>query len=422
MKVSPARAAAFDILFRIETERAFSSTLLPTYEEKLSPADRGLTHDIVLGVLRRAIYLDRLIDVFANGKKLDTEVRIALRMGLYQLYFLERIPAYSAISESVELVRHAKKSSAAGFVNAILRRATRGRPELKFSDEIDRISVGTSHPRWLVERLAEQFDLERAASIAQANNEIPRVAFRVINGGEGEWTTSNLVDGTYVVNRIDDRLRELQSQNTIYFQEEGSQMIAAAVDVPNGGSFLDVCAAPGGKTGMIELRNSHAKFVVAGDLHTKRVEFLKENCQKQGATSVNIVQYDATKELPFADESFDSILLDAPCSGTGTIRHNPEIRYFLQPDDIAELSHKQQLMLQNASKLVKKGGTLVYSTCSLEPEENEVVVNEFLAQNAEFEKLSPNVPERFITTDGFARTWPDRDSIDGFFVAVVRLL
>ena len=159
-----------------------------------------------------------------------------------------------------------------------------------------------------------------------------------------------------------------------------------------------------------------AKFF-AGDLHFSRLKFLKENCLRQNIDFVNIVNYDAENSLPFADGSFDAVLIDAPCSGTGTIRHNPEIRYFLEPKDFEELSGKQLRILENASKLVKRGGTLIYSTCSLEPEENESVIENFLKTGNEFEKTAPNVPAQFLTGRGFARTFPSSDNMDGFFIS-----
>ncbi|MBC7900763.1 MAG: 16S rRNA (cytosine(967)-C(5))-methyltransferase RsmB, partial [Saprospiraceae bacterium] len=179
MKISPARIAAFAILLKIEKEKAFSSVLLPQYESDLLPPDRGLCHALTLGILRKQIFLDRLIDQFAKGKKLDPAVRIALRIGLFQLLFLDKVPDYSAINESVNLVQYAKKTSAKGFVNAILRRVTRETIDLAFADDVDRIAVTTSHPRWLVEKWAGQFGVDEAENIAAANNEIPRIAFRI---------------------------------------------------------------------------------------------------------------------------------------------------------------------------------------------------------------------------------------------------
>ncbi len=425
MNISPARSAAFEILLRIESERAFSSVLLPLYEARLSKADRSLCHEISLGTLRRQIYFDRVIAALAGKRKLDAEVRIALRLGLYQLLCLERVPAYSAIDESVNLVKQAKKRSASGFVNAILRQASREVPALKYSDELDRLSVETSHPLWLIEKWAADLGTDSAAALAHANNDIPRSAFRLIGrpGDDAPDVTayaaaSAFVENCYLPDRTHAELLELAELGKIYFQDEASQMAAHAVVVPAGGRFLDVCAAPGGKTGLIARRYaSEAGLVAAGDLYLTRVEMLRENCNRQGAAGVAVVQYDAESSLPFADAAFDSVLVDAPCSGTGTIRHNPEIRYFLDPRDLEQLPLKQLSILTNASKIVKSGGSLVYSTCSIESEENEVVCEQFLSSNDDFQLAVPQMPAQLITGSGFARTWPDRDGMDGFFVA-----
>jgi 16S rRNA (cytosine967-C5)-methyltransferase len=374
MSVSPARAASFDILLRIERERAFSSVLLPLYAERLSPADRSLCHELVLGTLRRQIKLDRILDALASGKKLDVEVRIALRLGLYQLLFLTKVPPRAAINESVELVKKARKRSASGFANAILRRASRENIEIPYADDIDRISVEASHPRWLIERWAAQLGFEDAEKLAASNNNPAKIAFRVIGDPSdkvseliGPATASDTVDGCFLLDRSTPLLRELSTRNQVYLQDEASQMVALAVHVPSGGRFLDVCAAPGGKTGLVAKHRSPS-LSVAGDLYQQRVELLRDNMRKLGV-DVKIVRYNAETTLPFERETFDAILVDAPCSGTGTIRHNPEIRYFLGPSDIEELSFKQRRILGEASKAVKKGGVLVYSTCSLEPEE-----------------------------------------------------
>lgn len=420
MKISPARVAAFDILKRIETERAFSSVLLPEYEASLSPKDRSLCHQLTLGVLRKQIYLDRIIDHFAGGKKIDVAVRVILRLGLFQLNFLDKVPDHSAVDESVNLVQQAKKSSAKGFVNAILRRSLREPFLSEYSDDIDRLSVETSHPRWLIEKWIAQFGAENAGAIAAANNQQPKMAFRLTakspQGLKFEGVQrSEIVESAFVVNRLTPEIADAAARGDIYFQDEGSQLVAQAVELPDGASFLDVCSAPGSKVSQIATRAKD--LIVAGDLYEKRVRFLKENCANQGADNVRIVQYDAEFALPFADESFDVVLVDAPCSGTGTIRHNPEIRYALAPGDFDELSRKQRRIMANASKLVKKGGSLIYSTCSLEIEENEAVAEDVLSGNGDFEKVRPSVPERFLRNDRYARTMPHRDEVDGFFIA-----
>lgn len=411
MPVSPARAAAYEILLRVERDQAFSSALLPRYESELGEKDAGLCHQIVLGVLRRKLYLDKRIREHAGPKKIDLEVLTALRIGAYQLLELDRIPDHSAVNESVSLVQRARKTSAKGFVNAILRRIASETNEHDTGDDL-------SHPEWLLERWTMQFGREHAVAIAASNNRPSRIAYRLTakETEDVDGLPSNIVDGAFVADRLSAPLRELADHGKIYFQDEASQMVAGLVTIPDGGRFLDVCASPGGKTSLIALKNPRAS-VIAGDLYHSRVEFLRSNCERQGISSVQVAQYDAATSLPFAEESFDAILVDAPCSGTGTIGSNPEIRYFLRPEDIEELSGKQRSILRNASKLVKSGGRLYYSTCSLEREENEEVVAAFLAEANDFGVVSEAIDRRFQTPEGFGRTFPDRDGTDGFFFA-----
>jgi 16S rRNA (cytosine967-C5)-methyltransferase len=423
LKISPARLAAFDVLIKIERNLAFSAVVLPAAEEKLSDKDASLCHELVLGVLRRRIYLDRIIDKLAGKKKLDLEVCIALRLGIYQLRFLEKVPTYAAVNESVELVQRAKKTSAKGFVNAILKKAMNLPIELDFTSEIERVSVETSHPEWLIEKWVKEFGMEVAFSLATANNEIPKICFRptgmpVPTDLRDKYDALPDLPNGYSSSRMTDELKDLAKAGAIYFQDEGSQVVANSAKVADGGRFFDVCAAPGGKMTQIALTmDPKSSMAVAGDIHWSRVEFLRENCRDQGVGFVNIVQYDAVAGLPFSDGAFDTILVDTPCTGTGTIRHNPEIRYFLQPEVFAELSGKQLQILENASKLLTKRGTLVYSTCSLEREENEEVCGRFLSRNPEFRIVDPNMAEKYLTGDGYARTFPHRDNMDGFFVA-----
>lgn len=428
MKISPARVAAFDILKRIESDQAFSSVLLPEYEAALSPKDRSLCHQLTLGVLRKQIYLDRIIDHFSGGKKIDVAVRVILRLGLFQLNFLDKVPDHSAVDESVNLVQRAKKSSAKGFVNAILRRSLRERFSPVYSDEIERLSVESSHPRWLVEKWVDEFGVEIADSLTRSNNEQPRLAFRLTAKSRPEIEydgvdRSDLVGSAFVSSHSTPELLAASERGEIYFQDEGSRLVAESIDLPIGVNFLDVCASPGSKVTQVAAGSLNTgNLIVAGDHNENRVEFLARNCRNQGASGVQIVRYDAESALPFADGSFNVILVDAPCSGTGTIRHNPEIRYSLRPADFAELSAKQRRILSNASKLVGTGGKLIYSTCSLEREENEEVADRFLAENRDFIKSSIEVDKRFLAADGYARTRPDRDGFDGFFIAVFKRL
>ncbi|MFN6964029.1 MAG: 16S rRNA (cytosine(967)-C(5))-methyltransferase RsmB [Pyrinomonadaceae bacterium] len=425
MKISPARAAAFDVLIKVETERAFSSILLPAAEARLGKADRGLCHELVLGVLRNQILLDRLIDLHTSQKKLDPAVRVALRVGVYQLTRLDRVPAYSAISESVELVRRARKTSAAGLVNAVLRRISQGTTQLEFADEIEEVSVTNSHPRWLVERWIAQSGINETRRLVEVDNRPAPLAFRLTARGvaagikTSAWNASSVTSGAFVAERATGELMSLADQGVIYFQDEASQMVAREIGLARGTRFLDVCAAPGSKTSLIAMESAKSRpTIVAGDLYDGRVRTMRANCLRQGVEGISFLRYDAGRTLPFAGASFDSVLVDAPCSGTGTIRQNPEIRYFLSSGEFAEFQTKQLAILRSASDVVRPGGRLVYSTCSLEREENEDVCAAFLSEAPDFELARPRADERFVTADGFVRTWPQRDDTEGFFAAV----
>lgn len=421
--ISPARTAAFDILQKIESEGAYSSVLLPLATESLDPRDRALSYEITLGVLRKKLLLDHLIGQKTRGKKLDPEVEIAIRIGLYQLLFLDRVPKHAAIDESVSLAARAKKTSAKGLVNAILRAVDREGGRQEFPDYLEKVSIETSHPQWLLDRWAKQFGSDEAGKIAEANNSAPKAAFRLTARSNGvtlpeDLKKSEFVEGCLLADRQSAELRKLADEHLIYFQDEGSQLVGQIAAGMPGRRLLDLAAAPGSKTTQIAA-TGHFSLIVAGDIHGHRIAVLSENCRQQGVDGVRLVQYDAEDGLPFAEGAFDTILLDAPCSGTGTIRHNPEIRYNLNESDISDLSAKQRRILENASKLLAPGGRLVYSTCSLEKEENEDVIQSFLTANIGWKLIIPQVQKSFLTAGGFVRTFPNRDQMDGFFVAVL---
>jgi 16S rRNA (cytosine967-C5)-methyltransferase len=456
MQISPARRAAFEILRRVSDESAYSSVLLARPDAELNPKDRGLCHELVLGVLQRQLWLDRTIEHFAGRKTgtLDLPVLIALRLGLYQLRFLSRVPASAAINESVNLVKAARVKSAASFVNAVLRQATREPdydPTAKVSEAIEKLSIETSHPRWLIERWTEQFGADEAANIARANNKQPVIAFRFtpkalfgkgkfpaemvekLRTAGAELIESAVAPGAWrlVQHKSAERdvgeprtgmpalLRSLADEGLVYFQDEGSQLVAELMDVRDRDTVLDVCAAPGSKSTLMSAI-APASTIVAAELYEHRMRAMKRLAAQQQATNVRFVIHDATNELPFAPQSFDRVLVDAPCSGTGTLRHNPEIRWRLQPNDVRELREKQTLILDNAKRVVKKGGTLLYSTCSLEIEENEDLVADFLHREGEFEVSPLLAPRGLRSKSGALRTWPHRDDVDGFFAASFR--
>ena len=436
MQISPARRAAFEILRRVEEEGSYSSALLASPDNDLNEKDRALSHELVLGVLRRRLWLDRALEHFAARKidSLDLAVTLTLRLGLYQLRFLSRIPASAAINESVNLVKAARLKSAATFVNAVLRRATREPdydPSAAASDPIEKISIETSHPQWLVARWTEQFGHEEAATIARANNDPAPLAFRFtarasretersriideLRDAGSELVESQIVPGAWRAGRTSALLKQLADRGLIYFQDEASQLVTHLLGARAHDRVLDVCAAPGSKSTSIAVQAPEST-IVAADLYQHRVRTMKELASHQQVDNILFVVSDATQGLSFGERSFERVLVDAPCSGTGTLRHNPDIRWRLQAADIAELARKQQQILETASAMVRPGGLLLYSTCSLEKDENEAVIQEFLEHHPDFLVSRFETHDDLQTKGGALRTWPHRQDVDGFFV------
>ena len=434
--VSPARLAAFEILLRVEAG-AYASVLLASKEAELKAPDRALCHELVLGVLRRQLWLDRLIEYYANRKvgELDVAVCVVLRLGLYQLRFLSRVPPSAAVNESVNLVHFARLRSAGGLVNAVLRRATRELgvdPTSAIRDPIERVAVATSHPPWLIERWTKAFGAEETEAFAQANNEPAPVAFRIVNNraqeaklcerlrrSGAELIPSRVVSGAWRIAGAGTLLAESVAAGQVYVQDEASQLVAEALGARPGERVLDLCAAPGSKTTQIADRCHDSAIIVAGDLHQHRLRTVISTAKLQGLRSIHCLALDGLTTLPLADSSFDRVLVDAPCSGTGTFRHNPEIRWRISPDDIQELSGRQKQLLFNAASVVKPGGRLIYSTCSVEPDENEQVVQAFLENKRTFRLGQLAVASSLITSSGTARTWPHREGTDGFFICAL---
>jgi 16S rRNA (cytosine967-C5)-methyltransferase len=352
--MSPARWLAFEILTEVE-RGGYAADLLAARAAPLDTRDAGLASEIVFGVLRYRAQLDHLIEHYSGkpAARLDDPVRQALRMGIYQLRYLERVPAHAAVSESVELIKRARKRSAAGFANAVLRKVDRAPVVWPSAD------VELSHPAWLVERWERQYGPQTAADIARANLRVPE---------------------SYV------------NPETARIQDIGSQSIVPLLRLQPGQTFLDLCAAPGNKTAQALAAGVRA---IACDIHLRRLAPLK-------ALGIDLVVLDGTRPLPFR-RRFDRILIDAPCSGTGTLAHNPEIKWRLQPEDLADLHARQAALLEQGRRALAPGGVLVYSTCSLEREENEDVV--------------ATVPAGLVVET--MRRIPGREAGDGFFAAVI---
>jgi 16S rRNA (cytosine967-C5)-methyltransferase len=443
MPVSPARAAAFDILLRVEHESSYASELLHSAaHEHLSTADHALATELIMGVLR---WRSRLDDEIAPASsqplsKLDIEILIALRLALYQFRWLNRVPQRAALHESVELVKRARKRSAAPFVNAVLRKLSAAPPNrnivsLVESTSPENLSRALAHPGWLVERWTREYGLPAAHQICKHNQSIPQTAIRLRTpSAEAQLSQEEitLAPGSILASarRVEaGDITKTQSFRTgqIVIQDEASQLVAALVG--HGSCILDCCAAPGGKTLAIADRNPQATLT-AVELHPHRARLLQKLLHPYAA-HVQILVADA-QHLP-TSMPYDRVIADVPCSGTGTLARNPEIKWRLAAADLTQLHRRQSAILRSALAQVAPGGRVIYSTCSLEKEENEEVVDEALARNNSFRWLDCRAELDRLKASGDL-TWPDPASLtrgpclgtipgihpcDGFFAAIL---
>ncbi len=441
MPISPARVAAFDILLRVDRQSAYAAELLHSERlENLSVADRGLATEVVMGVLRWRSRLDENIAGASSRSlaKLDPEVLNALRLAAYQLRYLTRVPAHAVINDSVELVKRAQKRSAAPFANAVLRKiaASPGQVDAKVeSTDASAASLARefAHPQWQVARWVTAFGVETAERICLHDQQIPGTTIRLDSPdienelqAEGvELAPGALLAGARIVLSGDITRTRAVREGRAYIQDEASQLVAALVGT--GSRLLDCCAAPGNKTSAMAVRNPTAQ-IVAAELHAHRAELLR---QRVPAENVQVIQANALS-LPLRAD-FDRVLADVPCSGTGTLARNPEIKWRLTPDDLGNLHSRQVEILRAALRHLAPEGHAVYSTCSLEWEENEAVVEEVLADSTEFRLLDCREKLERLHSNGelvwgdldsllsgkFLRTLPGVHPCDGFFAAII---
>lgn len=442
--ISPARDAAYRILRRVEAGGAFAVDLLQSARTAaLRDADRRLATELVMGVLRWRGELDFQLEQLSARPLgyFDAEVAAILRLGIYQIRFLKRIPKRAVVNESVELTRLARKPSAAGLVNAVLRRCNP--PEESQAGatdpELDAAAL-RSLPAWLRDRWMARRGVERTVALARASVATPRVTLRV--SAERRDDVRRLLAAQNVVTRLgaysDSALivesgrvqaSKMFREERMAIQDEASQLAASLVHPLPGERLLDLCAAPGIKTAQLAAALGRGR-IVACDLSLRRLQTMRRllagpSGAIPAAVELLTVCQDATR--PFAVRGrFDRILLDAPCSGTGTLARNPEIKLRLQPGDLDRLADVQARMLRSALPALAPAGRLVYATCSLEPEENEQVVERVCAEEPGFQPLTRTELARefpalapLFDSPGYFRTRPDRDGIDGFFAAVI---
>ena len=431
--IAPARTAAYAVLRSVGSGKTDLASALARERTRLpDERDRALAGEIATGTLRLQAAFDHIIANFAGRplRKLDPEVVDILRLTIFQLLHLDRVPASAAVKDAVDMVGKAGKRSASGLVNAVLRRVTRERDKLPLperpSNPDDRsaalayLSITLSHPEWLVARWLDRHGFADAESWAQFNNASASLVLRAnrlkvtrdelagVLAAEGIQTESaSRAPDALIVRRGNPVGTRLHEDGHFFIQDEASQLVGHFAGARPGERILDACASPGGKTLIMAAAAGPDGAVVATDVRARRIDLLAETVRRAGATNVRVVQADAGSGLPFAGR-FDRVLLDAPCSGLGTLRRDPDIKWRRTEDELIGLSQNQLAMLEHAAAVLADGGHLVYSTCSSEPEENELVVEEFLRRHPEFRPAA----EPF-------RTWPFRDGLEAFYAGML---
>jgi 16S rRNA (cytosine967-C5)-methyltransferase len=443
--IAPARVAAYDILTAVSSGNADLPTAMAFARAGLrDDRDRALASEIATGVLRWRASLDHLIAGFSKRSldRLDPEIVEILRLGAYQLLHLTRVPASAVVDDAVNLARRAGKSSAAGFVNAVLRTISRKRARLPLpprpsnpadrSAALDYFSITLSHPKWLVARWYERHGFEATERWLMFNNEPPPLTLRAnrlrigtddlirrLDDADVRVHPSALVPGALIVD--EGSAIAAAEQGIAAVQDEASQLVGWFAADAGGTRVLDTCASPGGKTVMIAARMNGDGLLVASDVRDRRMALLRRTIESSGATNVRLVQTDLLTPLPFAPV-FDLVFLDAPCSGLGTLRRDPDIRWRRRESDLTSFAAAELTMAQHAAAVVAPGGRLIYATCSSEPEENEAIVDALLATTPALTPLhardvSSAIPDAVIDARGHLRTEPHRHRLEAFFAA-----
>lgn len=448
-----ARAGALAVLQRIE-EGGYANLALDSYLEgpgrQLSRQDKGLLTELVQGVVKYRLTLDWIIDqLVQKNQKLKQGPRILLRLGLYQLSYMGGIPDRAATFETVQLAKINYHSGVASLVNGVLRSWLRQKDQFKWPDEAKDpagyLSVYYSHPRWMVERWLERYGLENTRSFCLYNNSSPRLWLRTntLRTTAAELKETLIDEGCQVEEGsfAPEALALLEGpglRNLVSFQkglftvqDESSMLAAHGLSPERGQRVLDTCAAPGGKTTHLAQLMEDQGSITAWDIHPHRVELIRENQRRLGISCIEAAVFDASADLAEQRQSlglFQRILVDAPCSGLGVLRRRADARWNKSPEDIRQLTDLQKKILTNALSLLAPGGRLLYSTCTVEPEENRLLVEEVLAAHPQYKKGSLALPvvkeENRQLLPEPAKDWdmqflPFLHGLEGFYMAAI---
>ena len=430
------RKAALRVLVNCRTNGAWADAALNVQirRDGLSGADAALCSRIVYGVLQNQLLLDHYISAYCSQKPdhLQPPLLDILRSGGYQILLLDKIPDSAAVNESVELAKIFKRGQAAGLVNAVLRKISKNKdnlPEIPGQNPERTLSIRYSHPRWLVKRLLPILGVEETEKFLAANNDVAPMPVQVNPLKTSvEKLTAELMEAGVTVKPhawVPDCL-ELSGTGDLtalrafrdgdfMVQDPAARLVSLIADVKPGQRVLDVCAAPGGKSFSAAFAMGNQGSIQSCDLHENKLKRVRESAERLGITCIEAAPADGRVFKQEWENAFDVVLVDAPCSGLGIIRKKPDTRY-KKADELFALPVIQTAILENAARYVAPGGTLVYSTCTILPEENEQVSDAFLAEHPEFSRESFTLPEPVGKTDGRLTLWPPRHDTDGFYI------
>lgn len=436
-----AREIAFKVLCDIEENNNYSNIAINKHFKnyQMTNQDRGLATELIYGVVENKYYLDYIIDKLSKIKtqKLSNYVKILLRMGIYQIAFLDSISDYAAVNETVNLVKKYDKRSS-GFVNAILRNILRDKDEVlkvEVDSKIMYLSTKYSYSPWMIKNWILKFGEEFTEDLLEANNEKPNIYLRVNtlkttreelmnklqNDGIKSYIVPGISEAIRVENLKDIENNELFKLGLFTIQDISSMLIGKVINPEENSLILDVCSAPGGKTTHLATLMNNTGKVVARDVFEHKLKLIQNTVDRLGLTNVEVENFDASQVDENSINKFDYVLADVPCSGLGIIRRKPEIKYKSKAE-LKDLPIIQKTILENAAKYVKLNGTLVYSTCTIQDAENVDVINGFLAENKDFELVSIDNLNVDLEnqTKGYLKIYPNIHGMDGFFISKLR--
>ena len=436
-----ARKMAYNVLFDIEKNKNYSNMAINKHFKdcNLDKRDRGFATEIIYGVVENKIYLDYIIDKLSKIKtnKLNLKVKILLRMGIYQILFLDSVSDYAAVNETVNLAKKIDNRSF-GFINAVLRNVIRQKEtigEVNIKDPVDYLSTKYSYERWIVRNWISNFGKNFTEDLLEANNEKPNLYIRVntlkisrdelielLEKQDVKCEKVSFIDEAIKVNNLKNiENNELYKKGFFTVQDISSMLVGKVLNPKENSQVIDICSAPGGKTTHIATLMNNTGKVVSRDIYDHKINLIKNSVSRLGLKNVTVELFDALNLDKESVDKFDYVLADVPCSGLGIIKRKPEIKY-KEKDEFKDLPKLQKAILQNASKYVKVGGTLVYSTCTVQDNENIEVVESFLQSNKrfEFEKIE-NINVDLENEDkGYIKIYPNVHGMDGFFIAKLK--